>query len=144
MPRSNFAFWTISLKKTCNSLLQHNKTIYSNRTYVLIPCSSELVNIFVQKAKLLLGMCAAGGLAPPIQYSRMPMPKRIGGGLKVCLNRYSWGAGKVGSEYSSWFIRLECISWQFLTMSRLCNNEDVLCKFACKSDWKWRQEIARR
>ncbi len=29
--------------------------------------------------------------------------------LKVCLNRYSWGAGKVGSEYSSWFIRLECI-----------------------------------
>ncbi len=32
------------------------------------------------------------------------------GGLKVCLKRYSWGAGKVGSEYSSWFIRLECIS----------------------------------
>ncbi len=30
--------------------------------------------------------------------------------IKVCLNRYSWGAGKVGSEYSSWFIRLECIS----------------------------------
>ncbi len=37
--------------------------------------------------------------------------------FKVCLNRYSWGAGKVGSEYSSWFIRLECISWRFLTMS---------------------------
>ncbi len=32
--------------------------------------------------------------------------------LKVCLNRYSWGAGKVGSEYSSWFIRLECICMQ--------------------------------
>ncbi len=30
--------------------------------------------------------------------------------IKVCLNRYSWGSGKVGSEYSSWFIRLECIS----------------------------------
>ncbi len=30
--------------------------------------------------------------------------------IKVCLNRYSWGAGKVGSEYSSWFIRLECIA----------------------------------
>ncbi len=30
--------------------------------------------------------------------------------IKVCLNRYSWGAGKVGSEYSSWFIRLESIS----------------------------------
>ncbi len=27
--------------------------------------------------------------------------------FKVCLNRYSWGAWKVGSEYSSWFIRLE-------------------------------------
>ncbi len=39
--------------------------------------------------------------------------------LKVCLNRYSWGAGKVGSEYSSWFIWLECFSWRFLTMSRL-------------------------
>ena len=39
--------------------------------------------------------------------------------LKVCLNRYSWGARKVGSEYSSWFIQLECISWRFLTMSRL-------------------------
>ncbi len=39
--------------------------------------------------------------------------------LKVCLNRYSWDAGKVGSWYSSWFIRLECISWRFLTMSRL-------------------------
>ncbi len=39
--------------------------------------------------------------------------------FKVCLNRYSWSAGQVGSEYSSWFIRLECISWRFLTMSRL-------------------------
>ncbi len=29
--------------------------------------------------------------------------------IKVCLNRYSWGAGKVGSEYSSWFIRLVCM-----------------------------------
>ncbi len=27
--------------------------------------------------------------------------------VKVWINRYSWGAGKVGSEYSSWFIRLE-------------------------------------
>ncbi len=34
--------------------------------------------------------------------------------VKVCLNRYSWGAGKVCSEYSSWFIWLECISWRFL------------------------------
>ncbi len=32
--------------------------------------------------------------------------------IKVCLNRYSWGARKQGSEYSSWFIRLECISWK--------------------------------
>ena len=32
--------------------------------------------------------------------------------IKVCLNRYSWGAGKVGSEHSSWFIRLECICMQ--------------------------------
>ncbi len=39
--------------------------------------------------------------------------------VKVCYNRYSWGAGKQGSEYSSWFIRLECISRRFLTMSRL-------------------------
>ncbi len=39
--------------------------------------------------------------------------------IKVCLNRYSWGAGKVGSEYSSWLIWLECISWRFLTKSRL-------------------------
>ena len=39
--------------------------------------------------------------------------------IKVWLNRYSWGAGKVGSEYSSWFIWLECISWRCLTMSRL-------------------------
>ncbi len=39
--------------------------------------------------------------------------------IKVCLNRYSWGAGKVGSAYSSWFIQLECISWRFLTISRL-------------------------
>ncbi len=39
--------------------------------------------------------------------------------LKVWLNRYSWGAGKLGSEYNSWFIWLECISWRFLTMSRL-------------------------
>ncbi len=30
--------------------------------------------------------------------------------IKVCLNRYSWGAGKLGSEYSSWFRQLECIS----------------------------------
>ena len=30
--------------------------------------------------------------------------------IKVCLNRYSWGAGKEGSEYSSWFIQLECMS----------------------------------
>ncbi len=30
--------------------------------------------------------------------------------LKVCYNRYSWGAGKQGSEYISWFRRLECIS----------------------------------
>ncbi len=22
--------------------------------------------------------------------------------IKVCLNRYSWSAGKLGSEYSSW------------------------------------------
>ncbi len=28
---------------------------------------------------------------------------RILSHLKVRLNRYSWGAGKVGSEYSSWF-----------------------------------------
>ncbi len=26
--------------------------------------------------------------------------------FKVCLNRYSWGAGKVGSEYSSWFMQI--------------------------------------
>ena len=39
--------------------------------------------------------------------------------FKVCLNRYSWGAGKVGSEYSTWFRQLQCISWTFLTMSRL-------------------------
>ncbi len=39
--------------------------------------------------------------------------------FKVCLNRYSWGAGKLGSQYSSWFRWLECISWRFLTMSRL-------------------------
>ena len=25
-------------------------------------------------------------------------------GLKLCLDRYSWGAGKLGSECSSWFI----------------------------------------
>ncbi len=37
--------------------------------------------------------------------------------LKVWLNRYSWGAGKLGSQYSSWFRRLECISRRFLTMS---------------------------
>ena len=63
--------------------------------------------------------------------------------FKVCLNRYSWGAGKAGSEYSSWFIRLECIK---KTEGRVTspNNEDVLCKFVCKSDKKWRQEIARR
>ena len=30
--------------------------------------------------------------------------------IKVCLNRYSWDSGKVGYEYSSWFIQLECIS----------------------------------
>ncbi len=33
--------------------------------------------------------------------------------FKVCLNRYSWGAGKLGSEDSSWFRRLGCISWGF-------------------------------
>ncbi len=30
--------------------------------------------------------------------------------FKVCYNRYSWGAGKQGSECISWFRRLECIS----------------------------------
>ena len=30
--------------------------------------------------------------------------------FKVWLNRYSWGAGKQGSGYISWFRRLECIS----------------------------------
>ncbi len=39
--------------------------------------------------------------------------------IKVWLNRYSWGAGKQGSGYVSWFKRLECISRRFLTMSRL-------------------------
>ena len=39
--------------------------------------------------------------------------------IKVWLSRYSWGAGKLGSECSSWFRRLECITWRFLTMSRL-------------------------
>ncbi len=39
--------------------------------------------------------------------------------IKAWLNRYSWGAGKLGSEYSLWFRRLECIRWRFLTMSRL-------------------------
>ncbi len=39
--------------------------------------------------------------------------------LKVWLNRYSWGAGKQGSWYVSWFRWLECISRRFLTMSRL-------------------------
>ncbi len=31
--------------------------------------------------------------------------------LKVCYNRYSWGAGKQGSEYTSilWFRQLKCI-----------------------------------
>ncbi len=32
--------------------------------------------------------------------------------IKVCLNRHSWCAGKLGTEYSSWFIRLECICMQ--------------------------------
>ncbi len=36
--------------------------------------------------------------------------------FKVCYNRYSWVAGKQGSEYISWFRRLECISRRFLTM----------------------------
>ncbi len=34
-------------------------------------------------------------------------------------HKYSWGAGKVRSEYSTWFRQLQCISWKFLTMSRL-------------------------
>ncbi len=34
-------------------------------------------------------------------YSRLTSIKK--GLIKVCLNRYSWGAGKLGSEYSSWF-----------------------------------------
>ncbi len=42
--------------------------------------------------------------------------------LNVWLNRYSWGAGKQGSGYVSWFRRLECISRKFLTMSRLLNS----------------------
>ncbi len=41
--------------------------------------------------------------------------------LKVCLNRYSWGAGKVGSEYSSWFIRLERMSCANLYANRTKN-----------------------
>ncbi len=36
--------------------------------------------------------------------------------FKVWLNRYSWGAGKQGSGYVSWFRRLECIGRRFLTM----------------------------
>ncbi len=30
--------------------------------------------------------------------------------LKVWLNRYSWGAGKLGFEYCSWFTRLWCFT----------------------------------
>ncbi len=40
-------------------------------------------------------------------------------GIKVCYNRYSWGTGKQGSEYISWFRRFECISRMFLTVSRI-------------------------
>ena len=33
--------------------------------------------------------------------------------FKVCLKRYSWGAGKLGSDYSLWFVRtcLGAILW---------------------------------
>ena len=42
--------------------------------------------------------------------------------VKVWLNRYSWGAGKLRSEYTSWFRRLECTLWK-ISYANLCANQ---------------------
>ncbi len=44
-------------------------------------------------------------------------------GVKVCLNRYSWGAGKLGSEYCSWFM---CNISVNTVLKRHCLKQDSL------------------
>ena len=44
--------------------------------------------------------------------------------LKVCYNRYNWGAGKQGSEYTSWFRQLPCISRTMkMSNANFCANQ---------------------